>query len=91
MAEAFKNFKLALGTSSATAYTCLPATTAIVDPDYYCRWKTESGFVELDSLQIKGIAQAVRLYVQSCFDREAELLPLIEAAESPEELNKIVW
>ena len=30
MAEAFKNFKLALGTDSATAYTCPAATTAIV-------------------------------------------------------------
>lgn len=30
MAEAFKNFKLALGTSSATAYTCPATTTAIV-------------------------------------------------------------
>lgn len=28
--EAFKNFKLALGTDSATAYTCPAATTAIV-------------------------------------------------------------
>jgi len=30
LAETFKNFKLALGTSSATAYTCPAATTAIV-------------------------------------------------------------
>lgn len=30
MAEAFKNFKLALGTDSTTAYTCPAATTAIV-------------------------------------------------------------
>ena len=30
MAEAFKNFKLALGTDSATAYTCPSATTSIV-------------------------------------------------------------
>ena len=30
MAEAFKNFKLALTDSSATAYTCPAATTAIV-------------------------------------------------------------
>ena len=30
MAETFKNFKLALGTDSATAYTCPAATTAIV-------------------------------------------------------------
>ena len=30
MAETFKNFKLALGTDSATAYTCPAATTSIV-------------------------------------------------------------
>ena len=30
MAETFKNFKLALGTDSAMAYTCPAATTAIV-------------------------------------------------------------
>ncbi len=67
------------------------ALQAFVDPDYTCRWKTETGFIELDSLQIKGIAQAVRAHVQSCFDREAELLSLIEAAESPEELGGIAW
>jgi hypothetical protein len=67
------------------------ALQAVVDPDYTCRWKTESGFVELDSLQIKAIAQAVRAHVQGCFDREAELVALIEAAESPEDLAGIVW
>ena len=41
--------------------------------------------------QILAMADAVRAHVQSCFDREAELLPLIEAAESPEELDKIVF
>ena len=30
-------------------------------------------------------------HVQGCFDRESELLPLIEAAESTEELEAIVW
>ena len=30
MAETFKNFKLAVGTSSAAAYTCPASTTAIV-------------------------------------------------------------
>lgn len=67
------------------------ALQAVVDPDYTCRWKTETRFIELGSLQIKGIAQAVRLHVQGCFDREAELLPLIEAAESPEELAAISY
>ena len=67
------------------------ALQAIVDYDYECRWKTSDGFVHLSAEQIKYIAQAVRSHVQSCFDREAELLPLIEAAESPEELGGIAW
>jgi len=63
------------------------ALKAMQDSTYTCRWKTESGFVELTAPQILAIADAVRAHVQSCFDREAELLPLIEAAESPEELG----
>ena len=64
---------------------------AIVDYDYECRWKTSEGFVHLSAEQIKYIAQLVRSHVQGCFDREAELLPFIEAAESPEELGGIAW
>ncbi len=67
------------------------ALQAIVDYDYECRWKTSDGFVHLSAEQIKYIAQIVRLHVQSCFDREAELCGLIEAATSPEELGAIVW
>jgi len=67
------------------------ALKAMQDSTYSCRWKTESGFVELTAPQILAIADAVRAHVQSCFDREAELLPLIEAATSPEELDKIVF
>ena len=67
------------------------ALQAFVDPDYTCRWKTETGFIELDSLQIKGIAQAVRAHVQSCFDREADWVRQIKDAETPEELGGIVW
>ena len=50
------------------------ALQAIVDYDYECRWKTSDGFVHLSAEQIKYIAQIVRLHVQSCFDREAELV-----------------
>ena len=67
------------------------ALKAMQDSEYSCRWKTESGFVELSALQISAVADAVRAHVQSCFDREAELVPLIEAAESPDDLNKIVF
>jgi len=62
------------------------ALKAMQDNTYTCRWKGVSGFIELTAPQILAIADAVRAHVQSCFDREAELLPLIEAAESPEEL-----
>ena len=62
------------------------ALKAMQDSTYSCRWKGVSGFIELTAPQILAIADAVRAHVQSCFDREAELLPLIEAAESPEEL-----
>ena len=67
------------------------ALKAMQDSAYSCRWKTESGFVELSALQISAIADAVRAHVQSCFDREAELVALIEAAESPGELDEIMW
>lgn len=67
------------------------ALKAMQDSEYSCRWKTESGFVELTSLQISAVADAVRAHVQACFDHEAELLTLIEAAESPEELAAIIY
>ena len=67
------------------------ALKAMQDSEYSCRWKTESGFVELTAPQILAIADAVRAHVQACFDHEAELLPLIDAAESPEELDEIVF
>lgn len=67
------------------------ALQALQDPTYTCNWKTENGFVMLMAEQIQGVAVAVRQHVQACFDREAELLPLIEAAESPEELEEIMW
>lgn len=67
------------------------ALQAIVDYDYECRWKTSEGFVHLSAEQIKYIAQLVRLHVQGCFDREAELVALLETAESPDELGGIAW
>ena len=67
------------------------ALQTIVDYDYECRWKTSDGFVHLSAEQIKYIAQLVRLHVQGCFDREAELCGLIDKAESPDELGGIAW
>ena len=67
------------------------ALKAMQDNTYTCRWKGIDGFVELTAPQIIAIADAVRAHVQACFDREAELLPLIEAATSQEELDEIVF
>jgi len=67
------------------------ALKAMQDNTYTCRWKGVGGFVELTAPQILAIADAVRAHVQACFDREAELLPLIEAATSQEELDEIVF
>lgn len=64
---------------------------AMQDSTYVCRWKSESGFIELNATQIIAVADAVRAHVQSCFDHEAELLPLIEAATTEAELEAISW
>ena len=42
-------------------------------------------------LYYDAVADAVRQHVQGCFDHEAELLPLIEAATTEAELNAIKW
>ena len=67
------------------------ALKAMQDNTYTCRWKGIDGFVELTAPQIIAIAEAVRAHVQSCFDHEAELQPLIEAATTIEELEQIKW
>ncbi len=67
------------------------ALKALQDSTYTCRWKGIDGFVELTAPQIIAIADAVRQHVQSCFDHEAELQPLIEAATTIEELEQIKW
>ena len=61
------------------------------DSTYSCRWKTESGFMELTAPQILAIADAVRAHVQGCFDREADWVRQIKDAETPEDLAGIVW
>ncbi|WP_228390217.1 DUF4376 domain-containing protein [Pseudomonas helleri] len=50
------------------------AFAASLDPAYQIKWKAATGFVDLSAQQIIGVASAVRAFVQSCFDRESELL-----------------
>lgn len=67
------------------------ALQAMADSEYSCQWKAEQGFITLTAEQIQGVAVAVRMHVQACFDREAELVELIDQAQTPEELEAITW
>ncbi len=67
------------------------ALKAMQDNTYTCKWKGIDGFVTLNATQIIAVADLVRQHVQSCFDHEAELLPLIASAETEAELNAIKW
>jgi hypothetical protein len=57
------------------------AVEAMIDPDYVMSWRTADGFVELTGAQVIAIARAVRSHVQACFDREAELIALVESGK----------
>ena len=65
------------------------ALAAVIDSEYSLNWKTESGFIHLTAPEIIAVAQAVRAHVQACFDREGELVALVDAAQTAEELDAI--
>ena len=66
------------------------ALAAMLDENYSLNWKTESGFIHLTAPEIISVAQAVRAHVQTCFDREGELVALVDAAETKEDLDEII-
>lgn len=65
------------------------ALAAMLDSEYSLNWKTEAGFIHLTAPEIIAVAQAVRAHVQTCFDREGELVALVDAAQTAEELGAI--
>lgn len=65
------------------------ALAAVIDGEYSLNWKTTSGFIHLTAPEIIAVAQAVRAHVQSCFDREGELVALVDAAQTAEDLDAI--
>lgn len=67
------------------------AVAAMLDENYSLNWKTTAGFIHLTAPEIIAVAQAVRAHVQNCFDREGELVALIDAAQTKDELNAIKW
>ena len=67
------------------------ALAATQDSEYTCTWKAESGFVVLNAQTIIAVAQAVRSYVQACFDAEAAKCILIDAAQTVEDVEAVEW
>ena len=65
--------------------------SAFMDPTYVCRWKTPVGFVELDAPTLITISQEMRKHVQSCFDREEQLLKALEAGTYTESMLEEGW
>ena len=66
--------------------------TARLDPEFSTRWKCADGrFVTLDAMQLRAIGDAVIEHVEACFAREAELVELIDAAQTDEDLAAIKW
>jgi hypothetical protein len=66
--------------------------TARFDPEFKTRWKCADGhFVTLDALQLRAIGDAVTAHIEACFAREGELVELINAAQTPEDLAAIKW
>lgn len=66
------------------------AVAAMLDENYSLNWKTANGFIHLTAPEIIAVAQTVRAHVQACFDREAELCALVDAAETKEDLDEII-
>ncbi|PWB94942.1 hypothetical protein C5689_05740 [Methylosinus sporium] len=55
---------------------------SVLDNSYAVNWKLADGtFVTFDHATLIAVAQGVRAHVQSCFDREAQLVVAIEAAQ----------
>ncbi len=63
---------------------------AQMDPLSTMKWKLSNGtFVTLDATAIVAVAMAVRAHVQACFDNEADIKLLIEAADTVAEIDAI--
>lgn len=67
------------------------AFAATLDPAYHIKWKAATGFVDLSAQQIIGVASAVRAFVQSCFDRESELLGAVADGSITGEMLEEGW
>lgn len=61
------------------------------EPDKPIKWKMTDGAVELDAATVQMIGKLVRSHVQSCFDREIDLIAVIDACQAADEVAAVVW
>lgn len=66
-------------------------TGTLLEPDKPIKWKMVDGAVELDAATVQMIGKLVRSHVQSCFNREIELIEAIDACQTAQEVVAIVW
>lgn len=55
------------------------------------RWKTVDDFVDLTAAEFSFIVKAIQAYIDACFVAESELVAVINAASTPDELAVIKW
>jgi hypothetical protein len=85
----FNGMPLATDAVSQTKYIGA-VVGAQINPAGTMKWKMNNGqFITLDATSIVAVAMAVRAHVQACFDNEASLRLLIEAAETEAELASV--
>lgn len=64
------------------------AVAAMLDPSIVINWKAADGsYVELNAEAVVGIATAMRLHVQACFDNEARLADALKATDKPDTVD----
>ncbi|TDX65647.1 uncharacterized protein DUF4376 [Methylosinus sp. sav-2] len=82
---------LSLPTDEKTQAKLTAAVVAsVLDNNYAVNWKLADGaFVAFDHATLIAVAQGVRTHVQSCFDREAQLVAAIVAAQDSAALEAI--
>lgn len=67
------------------------ALEAFMDDTYTCRWKTSEGFVDLDAPTLIKISRAMRQHVQSCFNREADLVKAVDDGTYTDDMLEEGW
>lgn len=67
------------------------ALSAVVDQTYTTVWKGADGYLTLNAAEILAMARIVGAHVEAAFAEEKRLAALIDAAQTQEDLDAVVW